>query len=92
MKKEILIKVIAAAGHGKSTVAQIVKQALLDNGITNINLIDVDMGAYEGESMKKHLPRRIEALQDAEMTVETVQLHRTGTVRQSISEQNQKLI
>ena len=88
MKKEILIKVMAGAGEGKSTIAQIVKQALLNNGITNINLIDIDMGAYESESMKKYLPRRIEALQDADVTVETVQLHRTGTVRQSISEQN----
>lgn len=81
---------MAGAGEGKSAIAQIVKQALLDNGITNINLIDVDMGAYEGENMKKYLPRRIEALRDAEVTVETVQLHRTGTVRQCISEQNQK--
>ena len=70
---DIHIDVFSKVAKGKSTVARLIKDALAELGILNVEIQDDDMIPRDAV-----MKRRAAALRDSRIVIKTVQVRRTG--------------
>ena len=70
---DVCIEIFAKVARGKTTVARLIKDALAEQGILNIEVQDDDMLPSDVDMSRKY-----SALRDRKIVIKTVQVSRTA--------------